>query len=165
MKSVTASVDVPQDRAEVFDFLNVLANHEAFTDHFLLDWQVSGPRSGVGAHARMRAKSPGVDDWLEMEVIAVDRPTTTVEESIGARGRRRTRGTYRLDELPTGGTRVEFELAWLEARLAERLAAPLTRAMVRRANAKSLRRLAALLAAGGGSPQSAATEPPGRVSG
>jgi Polyketide cyclase / dehydrase and lipid transport len=147
MKPVTVWLAIPQGRQEVFEFLNVLGNHEAFTDHFLLDWEVSGPRSGVGARARMRVKGPGSDDWLEMEVIAADPPRTTVEESIGARGRRRTRGTYRLDELPAGGTNVSFELAWLQAPLVERLAAPLTRAVVRRANAKSLSRLAEALAA------------------
>lgn len=151
MKPVTASVDVPQRRAEVFDFLDVLGNHEAFTDHFLRDWELSGPASGVGARARMRAKAPGADDRLELEVLASDPPRTTVEESVGAKGRRRTRGTYRLDELPTGGTRINFELEWLEAPLAERLAAPLTRTVVARANAKSLRRLAELLAERSGS--------------
>jgi hypothetical protein len=150
MKPVTVSITVPQGREEVFRFLDVLANHEAFTDHFLLDWEVSGPPSGVGARARMRVKSPGGDDWLEMEVIASEPPRVTVEESIGARGRRRTRGTYRLEEAPTGGTTISFELAWLEAPPAERLAAPLTRAVVRRANARSLRRLADQLAARGG---------------
>jgi hypothetical protein len=83
-------------------------------------------------------------------VVAADPPRTTVEESIGARGRRRTRGTYRLEEAPAGGTEVTFELAWLEAPLAERLAAPLTRAVVRRANARSLSRLADQLAARSG---------------
>ena len=151
MKPVTVSVTVPQGREEVFDFLNVLGNHEFFTDHFLLDWRLSGPRAGVGARARMRAKNPGREDWIEMEVVAADPPRTTAEESIGARGRRRTRGTYRLDELPAGGTKVSFEFAWLKVPLVARLAAPLTRAVVRRANAKSLRRLADALAARDGS--------------
>ena len=145
MKPVTATVTVPQAREEVFDFLDVLANHERFTDHFLVDWQLSGPRSGVGAQARMRVKSPGPDDWLDMKVIAAERPRTNVEESVGAKGRRRTRGTYVLDELPDG-TRISFELAWLEAPLSERLMAPITRSVVGRANAKALRRLVDALA-------------------
>jgi len=145
VKPVTATVTVPQAREEVFDFLDVLANHERFTDHFLVDWQLSGPRSGVGAQARMRVKSPGPDDWLDMKVIAAERPRTNVEESVGAKGRRRTRGTYVLDELPRG-TRITFELVWLEAPLSERLMAPITRSVVGRANAKGLRRLADALA-------------------
>ena len=63
MRPVTVSIDVPQDREEVFDFLDVLANHEQFTDHFLRDWSLQGPARGVGARARMRVKSPGPDDW------------------------------------------------------------------------------------------------------
>lgn len=145
MKPVKVSVDVPQERTDVYDFLDTLAAHEAFTDHFLVDWTTSGPRSGVGARARMRVKKPGPADWIDMEVIAAERPRTSVEESVSAKGRRRTRGTYLLEELPGGGTRINFELAWLEAPLSERLAAPLTRAVMRRANAKAMRRLAAAL--------------------
>jgi hypothetical protein len=147
MKPVSVSVEVPQSRQEVYDYLDVLGNHERFTDHFLLDWQVSGPASGVGAKARMRVKSPGPDDWLDMEVIEAEPPRTATEESVSANGRRRTRGTYVLDDLPGGGTRITFQLAWLEAPLRERLAAPLTRSIVRRANARSLQRLPQTLAA------------------
>ena len=146
MRPVTVSIDVPQDREEVFDFLDVLGNHEQFTDHFLRDWSLQGPARGVGARARMRVKSPGPDDWLDMEVVAAERPATTTEESIGAKGRRRTRGTYRLDDLAEGGTRITFELAWIQAPVGERLMAPLVRAITRRANATSLERLAAALA-------------------
>jgi hypothetical protein len=83
---------------------------------------------------------------MEMSVIAAERPRSTIEESVGSRGRRRIRGTYVLDRLPDGGTRIRFDLAWLEAPAPERLAAPLTRALTRHANATALRRLAELLA-------------------
>ena len=145
MKPVTATVAVRQSREEVFDFLDVLANHERFTDHFLVDWELSGPTAGVGARAHMRVRSLGVDDWLDMTVISGERPRTTAEESIGAGGKRRTRGTYTLEEIPGGGTRINFELAWLEAPLTERLMAPITRSVVGRANERSLRRLADVL--------------------
>ena len=146
MKPITVSTTVPTPREEVYDFLDVLANHRAFTDHFLVDWEVSGPQRGVGARAHMRVKSPGINDALDMEVKAAERPRMTAEESVGAKGRRRTRGTYVLDELPDGGTMITFELAWLEAPRSERLMAPITRSVVGRANAKALRRLAGMLA-------------------
>jgi Polyketide cyclase / dehydrase and lipid transport len=152
MRPVTVSVGVPQGREEVFALLDVLGNHAAFTDHFLLDWKLSGPRAGVGARARMRVKKPGPEDWIEMEVVAADPPRSTTEESIGAKGRRRTRGTYLLEEPPGGGTRISFRFEWLEVPPGERLIAPITRAVVRRANAESLRRLAAQLATGGKGP-------------
>jgi Polyketide cyclase / dehydrase and lipid transport len=146
VKPVTVSIEVPQSRDQVYDFLDVLGNHEGFTDHFLVDWEVSGPQRGVGARAHMRVKSPGINDPLDMEVVAAEPPRMMAEESVGANGRRRTRGTYRLESTPNGGTAIDFELAWLEVPLIERLTAPLTRAVVRRANAKSLRRLAVRLA-------------------
>jgi hypothetical protein len=124
MKPVSVSIDVPQSREKVYEFLDVLGNHEGFTDHFLLDWALFGPSSGVGARARMRVKSPGPDDWLDMEVIEAEAPRTTTEESGSEKGRRRTRGTYVLEELPGGGTRITFELAWLKAPLAERRRSP-----------------------------------------
>src|SRR5262249_59628303 len=89
----------------------------------------------------VRVKSPGPDDWLDMEVLEAERPRMSMEESVGAKGRRRTRGTYRLEPLPDGGTRINFELQWLEAPLSERLTAPISRAVVGRANARALERL------------------------
>lgn len=146
IRPVTCTIDVPQRRERVYAQLEVLADHERFTDHFLVDWSVSGPRRGVGARARMRLRKPGPADWLAMEVVAAEPPARSVEESVSAGGRRRTRGTYALEPTAAGGTRVSFTLAWLRAPLAERLLAPVTRAVTRRANARSLRRLADELA-------------------
>ena len=141
MKPVTVAIEVPQSRERVYDFLDVLGNHEQFTDHFLVDWELSGPSSGVGAKARMQVKGFGVRDSLEMEVVAAERPRMNAEESVSANGRRRTRGTYRLEEDPSGGTIVEFELEWLEATLLDRLTAPVARSFVRNANLRALQRL------------------------
>jgi Polyketide cyclase / dehydrase and lipid transport len=141
-KPVTVSVTVPVGRDEVYDFLDVLANHEPFTDHLLVDWSYSGPERGVGARARMRLKKPGRVDWMDLEVIGADPPRRSTEETVGARGRRRTRGTYLLTELATGETRISFEFAWLRLPLIERLATPITRSVVRRGNLRSLQRLA-----------------------
>src|SRR3954463_5813311 len=104
MKPVVASVIVQKPPSEFYDFLDVLANHEAFTDHMLVDWELSGPERGVGASVRMRVKGPGPADWMDLRVIEVAPPRRSTEESVGARGRRRTRGTYRLTEPPGGGT-------------------------------------------------------------
>lgn len=146
MRPVTVSVDVPQSREDVYAFIDVLANHEPFTNHMLVDWECSGPPRGVGARARMRVNKPGRPDWLELQVIGADPPTTTTEEAVSAGGRRRTRGTYILEALDDGaGTRVSFRLQWLAAPAVERLAAPFTRAVTRRGNLRSLRRLAAQL--------------------
>lgn len=142
MRPVTVAVAVPTSRDAVYDFLDVLPNHEGFTSHMLVDWDYSGPARGVGARARMRLNRRGRPDWMELEVLEATRPSTSIEETVGAGGRRHTRGTYRLEELPDGGTRISFEFAWLRAQLIERLIAPITRAVVRRGNQRSLDRLA-----------------------
>jgi hypothetical protein len=141
MKPVTVAIEVPQSRERVYDFLDVLGNHEQFTDHFLVDWELSGPASGVGAKARMKVKAAGREDPLDMEVVAAERPRMTAEESVSAKGRRRTRGTYRLEEDPNGGTIIEFELEWLQATLLDRLTAPIARSVVRNGNLRALQRL------------------------
>jgi hypothetical protein len=143
---VTVSVVVSQPIEEVYDFLDVLANHESFLDHFLVDWKFSGPARGVGAKAEARASAPMSQDWTEFEVVETERPKRIVEEGVGLKGKRRTRGTYRLESLPGGETEIFFELAWLEAARAESLIPPLTRAFVKRPNAKALRRLSKQLA-------------------
>jgi hypothetical protein len=142
MKPVTASITVPTRREEVYDFLDVLANHESFTDHMLVDWTISGPERGVGARARFRVKKPGRADWMDLEVLAAERPITSTEETVSAGGRRHTRGTYTLEETPDGGTRISFELVWLRAPRLERLAAPITRAVIGRGNQRAMERLA-----------------------
>ena len=146
MKPIEVSVHVDRPRGEVFAFLDALPNHVGFTDHMLVDWSFSGPAAGVGARARMRASVPGPKDWLELEVLESTPPVRTVEETLGAHGRRRTRGTYTLEEAPGGGTLVRFELAFLESPRRERLLAPLMRRWLARGNAKAMRRLGETLA-------------------
>jgi hypothetical protein len=141
MKPVTVAIEVPQPREKVYDFLDVLGNHEQFTDHFLVDWELSGPASGVGAKARMKVKAMGRKDPLDMEVVAGEPPRMSAEESVSARGHRRTRGTYRLEEDPDGGTVIEFELEWLQATFLDRLSAPIARSVIRNANQRALERL------------------------
>jgi hypothetical protein len=147
MRPVTVSIEVPQGVEEVFDFLDVLANHEAFLDHFLVDWKFSGPARGVGARAEARASAPMSQDWTDFEVVETERPSRIVEEGVGLKGKRRTRGTYTLEPLPDGGTRISFELAWIESARAESLIPPMTRAFLKRTNGKAMRRLAGELAA------------------
>jgi Polyketide cyclase / dehydrase and lipid transport len=141
VKPVTVSIEVPQSREKVYDFLDVLGNHEQITDHFLVDWELTGPASGAGAKARMQFKSLGIKDAVDTEVVAAERPRMTAEESVSAKGRRHTRGTYRLESAPGGGTIIEFELDWLQATVLDRLTAPIARSIVRNANIRALQRL------------------------
>jgi hypothetical protein len=143
MKPVRVSVDVPNPRPEVYEFLDVLGNHEQFTDHFMVDWELSGPKRGVGAKANVRVKATGEKDRTEMEVVEADAGRRIVEEGTGgSRGRRRTRGSYTLEDLPGGGTRIDFTLEFLSLPTREKLMGPVQRAYLKRVNGKALRRLA-----------------------
>src|SRR3954469_14743063 len=140
MKPVIVSVEVPNPPHQVYEFLEVLGNHEQFTDHFMVDWQLSGPKRGIGAKANVRVKATAEKDWTDFEIVEADSGRRLVEESQGgSRGRRRMRGTYLLEELPGGGgTRINFELEALELPAGERLMGPLNRAYLRRVNGKSM---------------------------
>jgi hypothetical protein len=147
MHPVAVSIDVPQPREDVYDFLDVMANHEPFTNHMMRDWKFDGPPSGVGSKARLTAFAAGRTYAVDMEVIEAERPMRTVERNVSANGKRVGTGTYTLAELPDGGTRVTFTYAWQRAPLADRLMPPLTRAVLRRGNERALQRLAEQLRA------------------
>jgi hypothetical protein len=138
---VTVTTSIERPREEVFGFLDDLSNHAGFLDHFLVDWEFSGPARGVGAKGIARVSAPASQDWTEFEVVDSKRPERIVEEGVGAKGKRHTRGTYYLSDRPGGGTDVAFKLEWTALPRSERLLPPLTRAFVRRTNGKALRRL------------------------
>jgi hypothetical protein len=144
-KPVTVSVDVPQDRERVFEFLDIMANHEAFNDHLMTHWELSGPPRGVGSKARVRTKALGISDVVDFEVTEAEAPARIVERNVAAKAGRTGQGTYTLESLPDGGTRISFEYRWIVTPLVDRLSAPVARAFLRRNNETAMRRLAALL--------------------
>jgi hypothetical protein len=147
MKPVTVTIDVPQPREAVYDFLDVMSNHELFTDHMMQDWRFEGPARGIGSKARVKAVAAGRTETVEIEVIEAERPVKTVERNVGAGGKRVGTGTYTLADLPDGGTRVTFTYAWQQAPWNERLAAPIVRGIAGRGCERALQRLAEQLLA------------------
>ena len=145
-KPVVVSIDVPQAPAEVFEFLDVMANHEPFTNHLLRDWELSGPARGVGAKARVHVRALGASDVVDIEVLDAQAPTRIVERNVAARAGRTAQGTYTLTPTPSGGTRITFEYRWIVTPVLDRLIAPFARAFIRRANETAMRRLAEQLA-------------------
>src|SRR3954471_11120530 len=93
---VTVSIDVPQPRASVYAYLDVMANHEAFTDHMLSNWRLSGPPTGIGSKANVTSKFGAISDEAEIEVFEVDPGRMIRERSVAAKGKRIAHGTYRL---------------------------------------------------------------------
>ena len=146
MKSVTVSIDVPQTPEQVYDFLDVMAHHERFTNHYLTDWRYSGPGRGIGSCATVTAERGGTKTDVTVEVVEADPPRHIVERNVSAAGRRLAHGTYTIEPLPAGGSHVSFTYAWARAPLADRLLAPVVRTMMRRANRTVMRRLAIELA-------------------
>ena len=146
MKPVTVSIDVPDRRDEVYDFLAVSAAHESFTDHMMRDWSCSGPDRGVGSRAHVTAVLGGRREPVDIEVIEDVPPERIVERNVSARGSRVATGTYVLDALPAGGTRVRFTYAWERAPLADRIMAPLVHRIMHHALDVALQRLARELA-------------------
>ena len=138
---VTVSIDVPHDPETVFDFLDVMSNHEPFNDHLMRDWVLSGPPRGVGSRARVTTRALGMSDVVDIEVIDVEAPTRIVERNTAAKAGRTGEGTYLLAQLPDGGTRVTFEYRWIVAPLIDRVTAPVARAYIRRNNTTAMRRL------------------------
>jgi hypothetical protein len=141
----TVTVDVPQDRASVYAYLDVMANHEQFTDHMITNWRVSGPPTGIGAKANVTTKIGALTDEAVIEVFEVQDGRLIRERSIGAKGKRISHGTYTLSDLPDGGTHIEFEFALQKVPALEKPFVPLMRKMIRKGNERAMQRLAALL--------------------
>lgn len=151
MKPITVTTSVDRSIDEVFDHLDDLDNHRAFTDHFMTEWTpTSERRTGVGAKVRFKVKNGGRHPWSEIEVLESQRPHRNVEEGHGGPdGRRHTRGTYELSERAGGGTDVRFTLELLEPiTTGEKLQLALGgRAYLKRLNVKAMARLKAILEA------------------
>ncbi len=147
-QSVTNTVEVARPRAEVFDLVDVAANHEKWMDHLFKDWSFAGPKRGIGSVTKATVNAPSSRELITIKVVDAVAPERIVEEGESAHGKRQTRGTYRFTEIDGGGTRIEFELEWLKTPRSERIAPFISRAFMRRANGKGMKRLAALLEEG-----------------
>jgi uncharacterized protein YndB with AHSA1/START domain len=151
MDPVTVSIVVDRPREQVFDYLQDIANHPGFTDHYLRDWHLTRIDSvGRGAGARFRVKVPGPGArfaWGDVTFVEVDRPHRIVEVGRTGKGNRvRTLGVYELAPGASGTTRVQFTLQTEPAKLSDRLLEGFgARGWMRRQNARALRRLRTIL--------------------
>lgn len=145
---VTVAVEVARPRQEVFDYVDAVANNEAWRKNLYKDWRFEGPKRGVGAISRGTVDAPTSGERVEIKVVASEAPEEIVEEVESAHGKRQTTGTYRFTELGGGRTRIQLELAWRKVPRTERIAPFLARAFMARAQGKSLKLLAAQLEKG-----------------
>jgi len=149
---VTVSTIISAPREQVFDYLQDIANHSEFTDHFIVDWRLTRIDSvGRGAGARFRVKAPGNRfSWGDATFVEVDRPHRIVEAGrTGKNNRIRTLGVYDLAPASSGSTRVRFTLQTMPATLSDRLLESLgARGWLKRKNGRAMRRLRAIIERG-----------------
>jgi uncharacterized protein YndB with AHSA1/START domain len=151
----TASVIVDAPRERVFEYLEDLANHPEFTDHYLRDWRLTREDSvGRGAGARFRIAAPGNRfGWGDVTFAEVEAPRRIVEVGRSGKANRiRTLGVYELAEGIHGSTRVQFTLQTESSVLSDKIMEILGgRAWIARQNAKAMRRLRDVIERGVGS--------------
>jgi uncharacterized protein YndB with AHSA1/START domain len=150
----TVSIVISVPREQVFDYLQDIANHSEFTDHYLVDWHLTRENSiGQGAGARFRVKAPGNRfSWGDSTFAEVARPHRIVEVGrAGKTNRIRTLGAYELAPAPGGATRVQFTLETETSVLSDRMMEAFGgRLWLKRKSEKAMRRLRSILEAGVG---------------
>jgi uncharacterized protein YndB with AHSA1/START domain len=146
---LTVSTVISAPREAVFEYLEDIANHPEFTDHFLRDWNLTRlDPVGRGAGARFRVAAPGSRfNWAEVTFAEVERPSRVVEVGrSGKNNRIRTLGVWQLDPGPAGATRVSFTLQTWPAKLSDRLMESFgARGWLRRKHQRALKRLRTIL--------------------
>jgi uncharacterized protein YndB with AHSA1/START domain len=146
---LTVSTVISAPREAVFEYLEDIANHPEFTDHFLGEWNLTRVNPvGRGAGARFRIAAPGMRfNWAEVTFAEVERPSRIVEVGrSGKNNRIRTLGVWQLDPGPSGGTRVSFTLQSWPVKLSDRLMESFgARRWLRRKHQRALKRLRAIL--------------------
>jgi uncharacterized protein YndB with AHSA1/START domain len=151
---VTVSIVIDAPRERIFDYLQDIANHPEFTDHYLVDWHLTRENSvGRGAGARFRVTAPGNRfSWADVTFSEVDPPHRIVEVGrTGKANRIRTLGVYELSQGVGGTTRVRFTVQTEPRTLSDRLLESLgSRGWLRRKNTKAMRRLRTIIETGEG---------------
>jgi len=144
---VSTVISVP--REQVFDYLQDIANHSEFTDHYLVDWHLTRIDSvGRGAGARFRVKMPGNRfSWADVTFVEVERPYRIVEVGrAGKNNRIRTLGVYELAPAASGSTRVRFTIQTEPYTFSDRLLESLgARGWTRRKVKRAMRRLRTIM--------------------
>lgn len=148
------STVVSAPRELVFDYLQDIANHSEFSDHYLVDWHLTRVDSvGRGAGARFRMKVPGNRfSWGDVTLVEVERPHRIVEVGrMGKNNRIRTLAVYELTAEASGATRVRLTLQTQPRTFSDRLMEALgARSWTRRKSRRALRRLRTIIERGEG---------------
>src|SRR3954453_8338476 len=109
MEPLSVSTTIARPREEVFAYLEDIANHPEFSDHYLVDWRMTRTDTvGRGAGARFRYTAPLQRfDWADVTVAEVDAPRRILQAGRGGKyNRTRLRSVWELEELTPRSTRV-----------------------------------------------------------
>ncbi len=154
MDPVTLTITIARPPEEVFAYLADMANHQEFTDHFLVDWHLTREDTyGRGAGARFRVKQRfNRFAFGEATIIEIQPPRRLVMAGNGGRFNRvRTLSTWTFERADAGGTRLQFVTESEPATPADRALEVLfrVRAFAKRRHAHALKRVRAILEEGG----------------
>lgn len=149
MNPFTVSTTISRPREEVFEYLSDIANHQEFTDHYMVDWHLTRENPvGQGAGARFRIKAPlSRFSWADKVFAEVQTPYRILEHGRGGKFNRiRMLGTYTLSPGPADSTKVEYTLESVPVMISDRILEVFAgRSWNRRQAAKAMRRLRSIL--------------------
>lgn len=134
-------IDAPRDR--VFDYLADIANHAAFSDHYLKEFRLGRLDSyGEGASARFLIKAPLRRTWGESQIVEMVRPQLVREEGrTGRIGRNLAHSAYAIKVASSGMTEVELEIVTEPGTKLDGILESMGRGWLARQVRKALRRL------------------------
>jgi uncharacterized protein YndB with AHSA1/START domain len=150
MRPITCSITIDVPRERVFDYLEDIANHVEFSDHYLKEFRLERVESrGVGAAARFRIAF-GRSLWGEIAIAELERPyRVALEGEAGRLGRVKVHAAYKLTPYGQDMARVDYELSTTSGTRIDELRALLGgRAWLNLQSRRALRRLAKVLEEG-----------------
>lgn len=149
MEPISVSTTIDRPREQVFEYLEDIANHAEFTDHYLVDWHLTREDPvGTGAGARFRVKAPlSRFSWADVTFVEVQAPYRIVERGrTGKYNRIKMLGVYEVQHGPGGSSKVTYTFETVPALPSDRLMEMLGgRAWTRRKSARAMRRLRSIL--------------------
>ncbi len=148
MDPVRSSIVIDKRPEEVFAYLEDVANHAEFTDHYLKDFRLTREDSlGLGAGARFRVDAPmNRFSWADVTIIESERPKRIVQRGrTGKYNRIRLLTSYELE--PSGAsTRVTLSTETEQPRLpSDRIMEALAKGWFKRKQGRALKRLRGIL--------------------
>jgi hypothetical protein len=147
---VRVSITVGRPREAVFDYLEDIANHSEFTDHFVDDFHLTRQDTvGTGAGARYHLRAPLQRfSWMGIQFVEVDRPWRILAVGRGGKyNRTRTMIIYTLEPGPDDTTQLELSVETVPGMPTDRIMEIVTgmRGWTRRQNRRALRRVRSIL--------------------